>query len=141
MRADVLILALVASCGAQTPTPPIGPHTSLDRPVEVRSAPESVRVEELPPQPSPESVWVDGQWRWVGRRWQWQPGQWTIAPPGAYLARPVLVRLPVAVYAEADAGTTQTLIGYGMRLMYIEGHWHLADGGIAEIGEAASRDQ
>lgn len=52
-------------------------------------------------------------------------------PRGAYYAPPVLVRMPIAVFETAAPDSQErTLAGYGLRLMFIPGHWHLADGSI-----------
>ena len=90
-------------------------------------------MEVLPPQPSDESVWVDGRWHWAGRRWVWVPGTWEIPPPGSYYAPPAIVRIPVPVYGTDDGGGRQVVKGYGMTLMFIPGHWHLEDGGITAV--------
>lgn len=38
----------------------------------------------MPPQPSPESVWIPGYWAWRNNQQQWVAGQWQIPPrPGA----------------------------------------------------------
>lgn len=124
---------VMAACRAVTPVPPSGPHTAIDEPQEVRTPPpEPVRVEVLGERPAPDAVWVDGYWHWTGRRWVWRPGVWTRRPAGAYYAPSALVRMPVPVY-ESDAGTERTLRGYGMTLLYLPGHWHLADGGVAPV--------
>lgn len=133
-------LGWVASCGTHTPVPPTGPHTGRDEPLQVREPPpEPVRVERLGRKPQPDAVWIDGYWHWTGRRWVWRPGVWTSPLAGAHYAPPALVRIPVPVYAE-DAGTERVLRGYGMTLMYLPGHWHLADGGIAPIIPLQSPD-
>lgn len=119
-------LWFASSCSPSTPVPVFGKHTSEDTPVVVTSMPEAVRVETLPPSPDKDAVWVDGSWTWAGRRWAWNEGSWQHPPEGAYYARPSFARLPVPVY-DNDGG--QTAIGYGMRLMFIPGHWHLPDGG------------
>jgi len=103
--------------------------------VEVRTLPpEPTRVEHLPPRPSEDAVWIDGRWSWAGRRWVWIPGSWEVPPGGGYYAPPAIVRIPVPVYE--DGGTEKVLRGYGMTLMFIPGHWHLADGGIAPVAGA-----
>ena len=138
---SVLVAGTVMmACQKVTPTPRTGPHTAVDEPQEVRTAPpEPVRVEVLSEPPSADAVWIDGYWHWSGRRWVWRPGVWTHAPPGAYYAPPALVRMPVPVY-DSDGGTERTLRGYGMTLLYIPGHWHLADGGIGPVEPIATPD-
>lgn len=125
-----LALLWSQSCAPRTPVPPLGPHTSADNPVMVSSMPEPVQVETLPDWPGGDAVWVDGSWIWRGRRWEWKSGSWQRPPPGGYYARPTFVRLPVEVTNETDGGVRS--VGYGMRLMYIPGHWHVADGGTWE---------
>ncbi|MCU0691242.1 MAG: hypothetical protein MUF54_07570 [Polyangiaceae bacterium] len=124
-----LVLAGLGGCGPVTRVPKMGPHTAADSAVEVRQLPpEPVRVEQLPPQPTEQSVWVDGFWHWTGRRWDWVDGGWEVPPEGAYYAPSRIVRIPVAVYGDADDGGARVLRGYGMTLMYLPGHWHLPDG-------------
>jgi len=95
--------------------------------------PEDVHVEDVPQTHAEGAVWVDGSWAWAGRRWVWRPGAWEVAPQGAYYARPVFVRIPLEV-REPDGGAA---IGYGMKLMYIPGHWHLPDGGTWDGAESS----
>jgi hypothetical protein len=45
--------------------------------------PPPARVEEIPPRPVDDAVWIDGEWQWRGRRWSWNPGRWVVAPAGS----------------------------------------------------------
>ncbi|MBI5538149.1 MAG: YXWGXW repeat-containing protein [Deltaproteobacteria bacterium] len=129
--AGALATLIAAACSSRLKTPAYGPHTAADMPVEVSSPPpEEVHVDEVQPSPDPRAVWVDGSWVWGARRWKWQEGAWVLAPPGAWYARPALVRIPVGVYEESDGGTGSTLKGYSLKLMYIPGHWHMPSGGV-----------
>jgi hypothetical protein len=90
VRRAALLAALAgfaAACGARDlPRPPIGPNDAAGY-VEVPYPPPPARPEIVPPQPSLEAVWIDGQWAWHGTRWRWSPGGW-VAPPqsGTYFA-------------------------------------------------------
>jgi hypothetical protein len=100
-RRGVAALALVcaAGCHPRVPTPPIGPHEAGD-PVNVGSAPPTVRAEIIPPRPSKlrDPRWIDGEWRWRASeaggkegRWLWEPGRWVDWPGGkAWYAPPLL---------------------------------------------------
>jgi hypothetical protein len=128
-------VAVLLSCGAQTRVPITGPHTDADAPITVTSPPPEIRVESIPVNPDPRMVWVDGYWTWRGKGWSWHPGAWTLPAPRSYYAAPMLVRLPVAVYAPLDAGESAgdaQLVGYAMQLLFVPGHWHTQDGAIVE---------
>jgi hypothetical protein len=89
-RAAVCVLALMA-CSTQIPEPrstaqPAGAFVEVDYP------PPPARVEFVPPQSSPDAVWVNGEWLWSGRRWSWRPGAWMVPPEGAAYARQALAR-------------------------------------------------
>jgi hypothetical protein len=127
-------LAAPSGCSPQTRVPATGPHTDADAPVTVSSPPPEVRVEAIPANSDPAKVWVDGYWTWRGRGWSWHPGAWTLPPAHGYYAPPLLVHLPVAVFAPLEAGVSADaeLEGYAMQLLFIAGHWHDKNGAIVE---------
>jgi hypothetical protein len=124
--------AALSSCSKRLPLPDLGPHTSADSAEEVpEPPPEPVRVESTGRAPEDGSVWVDGHWVWRGRRWVWRAGSWQKPPSRAYYAPPSLVRVPVAVYGVPEGGAdAQVLVGFGVRFLYVPGHWHAADGAV-----------
>lgn len=97
-----LTALLLCACGPGIPLPKTGPHQGSQT-VEVPYPPPPpkpaiVRMEE---RPSPEAVWVDGQWEWQKGLWAWQPGAWVWEPggwvvpsPESYYAYPSLARTP-----------------------------------------------
>jgi hypothetical protein len=89
----VLAIASAAACGPLVPHPPYGgqPPAALER---VDHAPPPARVEILPARPTPEAVWVDGEWLWHRGRWAWLLGRWVTPPQGAVYAPWVFVRGP-----------------------------------------------
>jgi hypothetical protein len=92
MRVGVLVVsALVAGCARPLAHPVYAaqPTTAL---VEVDRPPPPARVEILPTRPSPEAVWIDGEWLWRRARWAWLPGRWVQPPPGATFAAWAFVR-------------------------------------------------
>ena len=46
-------------------------------------APVSEPQETVPPQPSPNAVWIRGHYTYTGNGYQWQPGRWEVPPAGA----------------------------------------------------------
>jgi hypothetical protein len=46
-------------------------------------APVSEPRETIPPQPTPNAVWIRGHYAYTGSGYQWQPGRWEVAPAGA----------------------------------------------------------
>lgn len=134
-----LAVAGAAGCSRSLPEPRYGPHTALDTPVEVPSPPpDTVQVEEVSASPDPRAVWVDGAWEWRTNRWSWKPGSWQLPPASGYYARPVLTRIPIGVYSAPVEGEAGKLIGYGMKLMFMRGHWHLPGGTANELPLPAS---
>jgi hypothetical protein len=77
-----------------------------DEGVCVPYPPPAPKAEVVPPQPSDDHVFVDGQWSWQTRRWVWVPGGWVIPPPGASYAKWKVERL------------------HNGALAYFQGHWH-----------------
>jgi hypothetical protein len=91
--AVVVALASAVACGPLVPHPPyVGQPTEALEAVE--RAPPPARVEVLPLRPTPEAVWVDGQWIWHRARWAWLLGRWVQPPPGAVYSPWVFVRAP-----------------------------------------------
>lgn len=128
-----------AGCSRSLPEPRYGPHTALDAPVEVPSPPpDVVQVEEVSASPEPRAVWIDGEWEWQRNRWRWRSGSWQLPPARGYYARPVLTRIPIGVYSAPVEGQAGHLIGYGMKLMFMPGHWHLPGGTASELPVPAS---
>jgi hypothetical protein len=74
--------------------------------VEVGIAPPPLRVETVPPPPSPAHEWVPGHWQWNGAQWVWRPGH--------YLRRPT----PVSYWVPAAWVPTPS-----GRYRYVPGHW------------------
>jgi len=104
---SLLTLNLLASggCRPHLRLAPTGEHG--DRLVRTVPYPPPVaQVELIPAPPSPEAVWVDGSWRFNGRDYLWKSGRWQLPKPGAYYARPKLVRRRNG------------------ELLYFGGHWH-----------------
>jgi hypothetical protein len=61
-------------------------YSSADAGYTVQSvppAPVSEPQESIPPQPTPNAVWIRGHYVYTGSGYQWQPGRWEVAPPGA----------------------------------------------------------
>jgi hypothetical protein len=53
--------------------------------IEVGVAPPPMRVETVPPPPSPVHEWVPGHWQWNGREYVWRRGHYVRRPtPAAY---------------------------------------------------------
>ncbi len=63
--------------------------------MEVPYPPPPARVEYVPPRPSGDAVWIDGEWAWRGRRWAWRAGRWVVPPPNASFAPWTTVRDPL----------------------------------------------
>jgi hypothetical protein len=60
-------------------------YSSTDTGYTVQSippAPVSEPQESVPPQPSPNAVWIRGHYAYMGNGYQWQPGRWEIPPAG-----------------------------------------------------------
>jgi hypothetical protein len=51
--------------------------------VQVPYPPPPARPETLPAQPTPDAVWIDGEWVWQVRRYSWKAGRWIVPPAGA----------------------------------------------------------
>ena len=121
-------------CAAQLPSPPLGPHAPSDVAQHVlRPPPDVVKVEQVPAQPAPDAIWIDGYWNWTGSRWAWRRGSWQLVPRGATYAPASTIRIPVPVYEPSKPGAvhrSKQLKGYGMLLLFIPAHWHRRDGHI-----------
>ncbi|MGE3675203.1 MAG: hypothetical protein AB7K71_36380, partial [Polyangiaceae bacterium] len=62
-------------CGSDLRRARVGSHpVNGSDPEVVDFPPPPSEVEELPPDPGPPCVWVDGRWEYVGRRWEWHDG-------------------------------------------------------------------
>jgi hypothetical protein len=88
----VIFLGLAApGCSLQIRHPAyVGqPQSALQ---EVDEPPPPARVELLPPVPSPQAVWVDGEWMWRRERWAWLPGRWVNPAPQTAFSPWVFVR-------------------------------------------------
>lgn len=83
-------LACVA-CGGSVPRPTLA-AVAVEDYVQVPAPPGPARVEELPPSPRKDAVWVDGQWSFTGAGYRWEHGAWVVPPPGARFAPAVVVR-------------------------------------------------
>lgn len=105
---------LLISCGSDLRRARVGSHpVNGSEPEVVDFPPPPAEVEELPQDPGPPCVWVDGRWEYVGRRWEWREGAYVQAPSSCYYAPPVMVWLP-----------SET----GGELYYLSGHWYTDDG-------------
>ncbi|MEO8878331.1 MAG: YXWGXW repeat-containing protein [Polyangiaceae bacterium] len=72
-------LAAIAACSSGLPRPPyVGQPTSALG--QVPYEPPPARVEAIPDRPSPDTVWIDGEWQWAGRAWSWKRGRWVVPP-------------------------------------------------------------
>jgi hypothetical protein len=85
------VVAVLAACRASLPQPPGAPQPESAF-VDVPYPPSAAHVEAVPAKPSPEAVWIDGQWSYGGGEWLWSPGGWVEVPRGAGFA-PWQVRL------------------------------------------------
>jgi hypothetical protein len=61
----------------------VDPPLEQPAPVAVDWAPPPMLVEEISPQPDPDSVWTGGYWAWQGR-WVWSAGRWSRPPRPDY---------------------------------------------------------
>jgi len=100
----------IAACGSRLPHPTYSPQSSSAL-SEVTFPPPPARAELVPPRPSDDAVWIDGEWLWRRRQWAWNPGRWVVAPAGATYSPWAAVR--------GEDGT----------LYYAPGQWHDSDGG------------
>jgi hypothetical protein len=91
VRQFASLLLLSVACGADLPGPQVGeaPEHAF---TEVPFAPPPARVETVPPQPSSDDVWVDGEWVWQGGRWAWRNGYWIVPPEEAIFSPSTLRR-------------------------------------------------
>ena len=75
-------ISILIACSAALPQPRfVRQQTSAL--IEVDYPPPPARVEVVPPRPSAEAVWIDGEWTWTGSRWAWKYGSWVVPPAGA----------------------------------------------------------
>jgi hypothetical protein len=50
--------------------------------------PPAPLTEEVPPQTSAGTVWIDGYWNWAGDQWLWVDGRWAYPPQGSVYVEP-----------------------------------------------------
>lgn len=83
--------ALIVACAADLPGPAVGeaPNSAF---VEVPAPPPPARIEFVPPQPSSNDIWIDGEWVWQSGRWAWRSGYWLVPPPEALFSPSTLRR-------------------------------------------------
>jgi hypothetical protein len=74
--------------------------------IRVNDGPPPVRVEAMPPAPSPRHHWIAGYWAWQGNARAWMPGHWALPPGSGYVWEP-------ARWERVDG-----------RWMFYDGHWH-----------------
>jgi hypothetical protein len=85
-------LALLhVACTSDLPGPEVAEAPSHAF-IEVPFAPPPARVETVPARPSPENVWIDGEWVWQSGRWAWKNGYWLIPPAQAVFSHSSLRR-------------------------------------------------
>lgn len=111
----------VQACSAPRlphPTYVSHPTSALD---EVPHPAPPPLVEKVPPSPSKQAVWIDGEWRYSAGQWRWQHGSWVVPDAGLAFSPPVEVR-------SAD-GT----------LYFAPGTWRNAQGEAVEDPEILAR--
>lgn len=83
--------SLAFACSADLPGPEVArpPATAY---VEVPAPPPPARIETVPPQPSSDDIWVDGEWVWQSARWAWRSGYWLTPPADAVFSPSTLRR-------------------------------------------------
>jgi hypothetical protein len=77
-----IVGSVMLGCGGDLPRPRYSPQTTAALTLVGYPAPPA-RVEFIPPRPTRESVWLDGEWAWTGSKWAWEPGRWVAPPAGA----------------------------------------------------------
>lgn len=88
--------ALLASSGCRglVPGPELDARVDVASGACVPSSPPPARIDDVPPRPQPQSVWIDGEWSWSGRAYVWRAGAWVVPPVGSAYAPQGLFRLP-----------------------------------------------
>jgi hypothetical protein len=110
MRLDPAIASLVlVACAGRYPRPPLSAQTTSALTELTMPLPPG-RVEEVPPRPSSNAVWIDGEWTLRRARWSWMPGRWVEPVAGETFSPWVVVR------------------GADGRLWHAPGAWHDAQG-------------
>lgn len=71
--------AVAPSRQAVPPSPPLMAGQPEEPPIMANVEPPPMREEVMVPAPSPQYVWIQGNWGWKGR-WVWEPGYWVIPP-------------------------------------------------------------
>jgi hypothetical protein len=79
----IICLGYVEIATAQTEEAKQAPPPG-SQPLIVKEAPPAApKMDNVPPQPSKEHVWVPGFWTWIeGHSWVWVPGRWVVPPHG-----------------------------------------------------------
>ena len=81
VRGGAAGLLLLLACSSRLPHPVYSAHTTAEL-VPVPYPPPPPRVEEIPPRPSGDALWIDGEWGWRRKKWTWRPGRWAAPAPG-----------------------------------------------------------
>lgn len=77
-----IVGGVMLACGGDLPRPRYTRQTTEALTLVGYPAPPA-RVEFIPPRPTRDTVWVDGEWAWTGTKWAWEPGRWVAPPAGA----------------------------------------------------------
>ncbi len=85
-------VVVTLSCGPSRLPAPAWASQPTSALFEVPYPPPPARVEEVPPQPTDDAVWIDGEWVWQARRYAWRAGRWVVPPPAARFAPWTTVR-------------------------------------------------
>jgi hypothetical protein len=83
--------------------------------VIIQAAPPAPQYETVPVAPSPNHIWVHGNWQWNGGRYIWIAGHWDMPPQAGQIWIP----------AHYDRN--------GPGWMFVPGHWQAAGGWQANI--------
>lgn len=86
----------LVACVATTSLVPHGPHPAVGgvAPMAVEGRPPPVKVQVIPPAPSDDCQWADGEWVWRASEWRWEEGRWLSPSQNCYFADAVFVWLP-----------------------------------------------
>ena len=139
----VFVVACASGCGAKTPLPNKSSHPADEAYVAADRQPETVRVQMLDAAPDDDSVWIDGYWNWAGWRWVWREGRWEKPVAGGHYAEAEYEMKKVATggtTAESIEDDTRQTPKTRIELQFRPGHWHDADGGIADAEGVVARE-
>lgn len=120
--ACILAACVGLGCSPILRTPPSGPFPLNARFAIVDFPPPPAQVQNVPADPGPACLWVDGYFTWQGRRWAWVPGGWRKVRSSCYRTEATMAWLP------AEAGAI---------LYYAEPAWYEKSPG--EGGETLAR--